>query len=221
MAGINIKGQRFGRLSAVEPVLVRELRRTRTYWRCRCDCGQEIVVRPHSLTTGHTQSCGCKKADDIIAQAERQITHGHTSRRRHAGKTSSKTYQIYRGMKRRCQDPSEERYKLHAGRGIYVCERWRESFENFLADMGEAPPRMSLDRIDNNGPYAPWNCRWATASQQQQNRRDNRFSEQDVRSIRQRLSTGARPTDLAREYNCERSHISRIGSGKLWRGLDA
>lgn len=93
-------------------------------------------------------------------------------------KRKEKEHYLYRtwvGMKQRCYDKNHSVYSYYGGRGIYICDRWLESFDNFLEDMGDRPsPKHSIDRRDNDGPYAPWNCRWATKKQQQNNRRLNK-----------------------------------------------
>lgn len=94
------------------------------------------------------------------------LRHGHTHKDTAGNITVSPTYKTWQSMKYRCA-----RRSGYVDRGITVCERWRDSFENFLADMGERPPGLTLDRIDNNGDYEPGNCRWATGSQQQRNKR--------------------------------------------------
>jgi len=132
-------------------------------WRCECLCGASRVVRQGNLHSGHTQSCGCLAKE--INRA-RRLTHG---------KTKSRTYRTWQHMRERCHDESCKSYKDYGGRGIAVCARWRESFEAFLADMGEAPDGCSIERIDNSSGYEPANCRWATRLEQARNKRNTRL----------------------------------------------
>lgn len=122
-------------------------------WVCVCSCGKQIVAQSDNLQTGRTMSCG------------------HTSYVH--GKSNSPAYASWDAMKRRCYDPKHPSFKWYGGSGITVCDEWKESFDQFLLDMGERPDGRSLDRIDYNKGYAPDNCRWATQDQQANNTRSN------------------------------------------------
>lgn len=154
-------GDRFGRLV----VLSRAHKNSPgTYWLCRCDCGTERIIMGSALKRGRTKSCGCLQRETVRAML---LTHGDSCRGRWAPE-----YTAWIDMRKRCNDPHHKWYPSYGGRDIAVCPQWVCSYETFLADMGRRPSAgHSLDRINNNGDYTPQNCRWATRSQQQRNKR--------------------------------------------------
>jgi hypothetical protein len=157
-ATIQEVGNSYGRLAVLEFAGTQSGKAT---FLCKCECGTEKVVAGGNLRSGGTQSCGCR-------QKTSRLQHGHT-----AHSVTTRTYQSWESMKARCSNPNRKEYIHYGGRGITVCERWRNSFENFLADMGERPEGKELDRYPNNdGDYEPGNCKWSTRKEQQNNRRE-------------------------------------------------
>lgn len=155
---------RFGRLVIVATAPNSKWRARR--YECLCDCGNRKTVGLSELKSGHTKSCGCI-ANELMSK--NMSTHGHSK---------TPTYRTWIGMKSRCQNTNYGRFNDYGGRGITVCERW-QSFELFLADMGERPQGMELDRIDNDGNYTKENCRWVSSKENGRNTRKNVFLTHD------------------------------------------
>ena len=149
-------GRRFGRLIAIRRTGSNAYGQAR--WFCQCDCGRTHTVPNNDLRSGNTVSCGCTPSN---------YRHGHAKN----GKTHP-LYWVWNSMRDRCNNPNDPAYKNYGGRGIKVCKRWTHNFAAFLSDVGERPhPKLTIDRINNNGNYTPKNVKWSTRKEQLANRR--------------------------------------------------
>lgn len=161
MNKLNLVGKTFYRLSVISEAYNNG--NGKSMWLCKCECGNLLTITGSNLMNGTTKSCGC-------LQKER------TSKSRYIHGCSHKTseYSSWTNMKTRCYNNKSEDYNDYGGRGIMVCERWKNSFDNFIKDMGEKPSAQhSLDRMNVNGNYEPNNCKWSTDSEQTRNKRSN------------------------------------------------
>lgn len=163
---IDMTGRKIGRLT-VKCRAEHKGKRTGAFWKCECECGNEVVVYGSELRKGETKSCGCLHKEELSKRAR---THGLSGKR---------IYRIWQTMIKRCHKPNFERYKDYGGRGIEVCPEWKNSFEKFheWAMANGYKENLTIDRIDTNGNYEPSNCRWVTYKVQGNNTRRNHYIE--------------------------------------------
>jgi hypothetical protein len=201
---IDMAGQSVGNLTVIERV--RESEGGKAKWRCLCGCGKETVVTGDRLRRGRTKSCGCWKGrhrDAIFP-----------------GRKYRPEYSVWLSMKKRCSNARAHDYSRYGGRGIVVCERWRDSFDAFYADMGQRPsPKHSIDRINNDGNYEPGNCRWATAYEQAANSRG--YIDGTSRLTRGELLALVRAERVKHSALLDEVEALRTGHARLRRALVA
>jgi len=161
MAKNDLTGKRFGRLTVLcmeEHTIGKPVR-----WKCQCDCGNITFPQTTPLYSGRTKSCGCFKRD-------LKFKHGYAAK---GNRTPE--YRAWYHIIQRCGKENSQGYDDYGARGISVCDRWKESYSNFLEDMGERPsPKHSIERLNNDGNYEPSNCKWATTQEQARNRRSKK-----------------------------------------------
>lgn len=160
----DLTGQRFSMLTAVQKV--GRTKQGNALWECKCDCGKTCIVRSNDLKSGNSKSCGCFKRS---LSSARMTKHGMTG---------TKIHDLWCNIKQRCSCKNNTQFASWGGRGITVCEEWKNNFEAFYEYVSKLPhfgeKGYSLDRINNDGNYAPGNVRWATAKEQANNRRNSK-----------------------------------------------
>lgn len=185
---IDITGQRFSRLTVIEQV---GRKHNRPLWKCLCDCGNEVYVLAGNLRRGQPRSCGCIRTKHGCSHSKKQNV--------------SREYRSWNGARNRCRNPKDKSFQRYGGRGISFSEKW-DDFAVFLTDMGECPPGLTLDRIDNDGNYEPGNCRWTTHREQSANRRNTQRYEFDGCMLTR--------TEMAERLKVSNHHIDlRLAAG--------
>jgi hypothetical protein len=197
MTTLDLIGKQIGKWTIIKKVSKPDGLKTQgTFWLAVCSCGEEQIHAGAKLNAGRGVM-GCKKCR----------SHGAT-----AGKLTPE-YQSWRGMRERCLNPNHASYNRYGGRGVTVCDRWLHSYPNFFEDMGQRPLGYSLDRIDNDGPYSPENCRWADTRTQSRNSSNYKLSDSQIAALINLLAIGGSQQDISELAGVARSHIANIAIG--------
>lgn len=209
---IDMTGRTFGKISVVGPWTRKN---NKTFWKGRCECGTEKWFYAESLRNGGSKSCGCHSR---IACGEKLIRYGLPTK-------EIREYRIWQSMKARCKYENRRSWQDYGARGITVCERWSQSFQAFIDDMGYCPEgKHSIERIDNNLGYCPENCRWATTKEQAMNNRHNRLITHDgitMPLLRWAESTGLSRTTIQARIDYYGWSIERaLTTPKVDRGIN-
>ncbi len=179
---VDLRGQKFNRLTAIRPTIQRAADGG-IIWECQCDCGNTAFIKARDIKSGNVKSCGCLVVDNgrrVGLNGAARITHGMTNTR---------LYHIRTNMIQRCTNSKNNNYKHYGGRGVKICEEWRNSFEAFYewAMSNGYADNLTIDREDNDGDYEPGNCRWVTNKENNNNKGDNVFVEigGEVKTLKQ------------------------------------
>lgn len=196
----NLIGMKFGRLTVADREPSKS-KKDKGLWICKCDCGNVIRVRTHSLKSGNTASCGCKRKETV-----KQVMTKH-------GERNTRLYNVWLDMKQRCYNNKNTEYKNYGRRGITVCDEWKNSFSNFSKwayengyDKDAVRGECTLDRMDVNGCYKPENCRWVNNYVQMNNKRNNRILTYNGES--HTLSEWCEIVDMP--YSCLKSRLNKL-----------
>ena len=190
MPRIDITNQKFHRLTAIRFSSMSD--NYGQLWVFRCDCGNEKIISVHDAKRGHTKSCGCYNR-------EKNTTHG---------RSSHPMFVIWKTIRARCYNEKSKDYDRYGGRGITMCDEWKDSFERFYSDMGDRPSKeYSIDRIDNEGIYSLSNCRWSTNKEQGRNKRNTIFVEHNG----ERRALIEVCEELSLNYGSVANRIRRLG----------
>lgn len=199
-ARLDLENARFDRLVAIRPG-------RKGHWLCRCDCGNEVECSTSNLRTGNSKSCGCRNRDAVIT---RNTTHGLSKH---------PLYITWKNMRGRCYSPNRPDYPYYGGRGIRVCERWH-AFENFLADVGERPEGMTIERVDNARDYEPSNVIWASRTRQARNRRSTKLTivvANAIRDLNPRVRVEDAAIAVAERFGIAAYTVLNVWYGAAWR----